>query len=141
MKELKAVVEMASLGCVCSGTDYMNVGVTAEENISILMHDDMGETVERIERQLTPEQTAAFTDKIMQLLLSMYQNTGVMGNMVERIVHDEINDIDLRIGHDVEEQEVLIELNGTGVILVLEQIEKIMDLIQKDRVKGNISFN
>ncbi|AHZ10301.1 hypothetical protein BI004_gp283 [Bacillus phage NotTheCreek] len=141
MKELKAVVEMVSLGCVCSGTDYMNVGVTAEENISILMHDDMGETVERIERQLTPEQTAAFTDKIMQLLLSMYQNTGVMGNMVERIVHDEINDIDLRIGHDVEEQEVLIELNGTGVILVLEQIEKIMDLIQKDRVKGNISFN
>ncbi|ULF49192.1 hypothetical protein [Bacillus phage Darren] len=141
MKELKAVVEMVSLGCVCSGTDYMNVGVTAEENISILMHDDMGETVERIERQLTPEQTATFTDKIMQLLLSMYQNTGVMGNMVERIVHDEINDIDLRIGHDVEEQEVLIELNGTGVILVLEQIEKIMDLIQKDRVKGNISFN
>ncbi|AUV57916.1 hypothetical protein HONESTABE_279 [Bacillus phage HonestAbe] len=141
MKELKAVVEMVSLGCVCSGTDYMNVGVTAEENISILMHDDMGETVERIERQLTPEQTAAFTDKIMQLLLSMYQNTGVMGNMVERIVHDEINDIDLRIGHDVEEQEVLIELNGTGVILVLEQIEKIMGLIQKDRVKGNISFN
>ncbi|AMW61433.1 hypothetical protein NIGALANA_289 [Bacillus phage Nigalana] len=141
MKELKAVVEMVSLGCVCSGTDYMNVGVTAEENISILMHDDMGETVERIERQLTPEQTAAFTDKITQLLLSMYQNTGVMGNMVERILHDEINDIDLRIGHDVEEQEVLIELNGTGVILVLEQIEKIMDLIQKDRVKGNISFN
>ncbi|ANI24899.1 hypothetical protein SMUDGE_280 [Bacillus phage Smudge] len=141
MKELKAVVEMVSLGCVCSGTDYMNVGVTAEENISILMHDDMGEMVERIERQLTPEQTAAFTDKIMQLLLSMYQNTGVMGNMIERIVHDEENDIDLRIGHDVEEQEVLIELNGTGVILVLEQIEKIMDLIQKDRVKGNISFN
>ncbi|ASR78852.1 hypothetical protein AARONPHADGERS_292 [Bacillus phage AaronPhadgers] len=141
MKELKAVVEMVSLGCVCSGTDYMNVGVTAEENISILMHDDMGETVERIERQLTPEQTAAFTDKIMQLLLSMYQNTGVMGNMVERIVHDEVNDIDLRIGHDVEEQEVLIELNGTGVVLVLEQIEKIMDLIQKDRVKGGISFN
>ncbi|AMW62591.1 hypothetical protein BI001_gp093 [Bacillus phage Zuko] len=141
MKELKAVVEMVSLGCVCSGTDYMNVGVTAEENISILMHDDMGETVERIERQLTPEQTASFTDKITQLLLSMYQNTGVYGNLAERIVHDEENDIDLRIGHDVEQQEVLIELNGSGVILVLEQIEKIMDLIQKDRVKGNISFN
>ncbi|ANH50635.1 hypothetical protein SALINJAH_278 [Bacillus phage SalinJah] len=141
MKELKAVVEMVSLGCVASGCDYMNVGITAEENISILMHDDMGETVERIERQLTAEQTASFTDKITQLLLSMYQNTGVMGNMVERVVHDEENDVDLRIGHDVEMQEVLIELNGTGVILVLEQIEKIMDLIQKDRVKGNIYFN
>ncbi|AMW62750.1 hypothetical protein DIGNKC_281 [Bacillus phage DIGNKC] len=141
MKELKAVVEMVSLGCVISGTDYVNVGVTAEENISILMHSDYGETVERIERQLTPEQTAAFTDRVMQYLLSIYNDTGVVGYLIERVVYDEENDIDLRMGHNEEEHEIFIELNGESVVIVLEQLEKIMDLIQKDRVKGNISFN
>ncbi|OTZ47933.1 hypothetical protein [Bacillus thuringiensis] len=141
MKELKAVVEMVSLGCVISGTDYVNVGVTAEENISILMHADYGETVERVERQLTPEQTAAFTDRVMQYLLAIYNNTGVVGYLIERVVYDEENDIDLRMGHNEEEHEIFIELNGESVVIVLEQLEKIMDLIQKDRVKGNISFN
>ncbi|ANM46211.1 hypothetical protein BELINDA_285 [Bacillus phage Belinda] len=141
MKELKAVVEMVSLGCVISGTDYVNVGVTAEENISILMHSDYGETVERIERQLTPEQTAAFTDRVMQYLLAIYNDTGVVGYLIERVVYDEENDIDLRMGHNEEEHEIFIELNGESVVIVLEQLEKIMDLIQKDRVKGNISFN
>ncbi|AEZ50261.1 hypothetical protein BCPG3_086 [Bacillus phage BCPG3] len=141
MKELKAVVEMVSLGCVISGTDYVNVGVTAEENISILMHADYGETVERVERQLTPEQTAAFTDRVMQYLLAIYNDTGVVGYLIERVVYDEENDIDLRMGHNEEEHEIFIELNGESVVIVLEQLEKIMDLIQKDRVKGNISFN
>lgn len=132
---------MVSLGCVISGTDYVNVGVTAEENISILMHADYGETVERVERQLTPEQTAAFTDRVMQYLLAIYNNTGVVGYLIERVVYDEENDIDLRMGHNEEEHEIFIELNGESVVIVLEQLEKIMDLIQKDRVKGNISFN
>ncbi|ADH03339.1 gp193 [Bacillus phage W.Ph.] len=131
MNELKAVKETISLGCVMSGYDYMNVSITGEENIVILMHADYGDTVERVERALTAEQTAAFTDKVMQYLLAIYNDTGIKGFLIERVIYDETNDIDMLMGHNEEEHEVYIELNGESVTIVLEQLEKIMSLIQK----------